>query len=159
MPSFNKVILVGNLTADPELKQTPSGVSVCRFTIAVQRRFGGRNVQGQTTADFFNVVAWRQSAEFVSRFFKKGRAILVCGQLQNNNWTDQQGNKRYATEVVADEVTFGAGKGDSQPQNTAFAGMGDFGSAPAYSAPASAPAVQPAAPKFEEIAGDEDLPF
>ena len=90
MPSFNKVILVGNLTADPELKQTPSGVSVCRFSIAVQRRFG-RNEQGQTTADFFNIVAWRQSADFVSRYFTKGRAILVCGQIQNDNWTDQQG--------------------------------------------------------------------
>ena len=154
MPSFNKVILVGNLTADPELKQTPSGVSVCRFSIAVQRRFG-RNEQGQTTADFFNIVAWRQSAEFVSRYFKKGRAILVCGQLQNNNWTDQQGNKRYSTEVVADEVTFAdSNRGDGTAPATAPNGnqyTPDSYGAPAYSSSS--------APDFEEVTGEDNLPF
>ena len=155
MPSFNKVILVGNLTADPELKQTPSGVSVCRFTIAVQRRFG-RNGEGQTPADFFNIVTWRQSAEFVSRYFKKGRAILVCGQLQNNNWTDQQGNKRYSTEIVADEVTFAdSNRGDGAP-GAAPAPSGNQYTPDSYGAPAY---TSGSAPAFEEVPGDSDLPF
>lgn len=158
MPSFNKVILVGNLTADPELKQTPSGVSVCRFTIAVQRRYSSRNAEGgQPTADFFNIVAWRQNAEFVSRFFKKGRPILVCGQLQNNNWTDQQGQKRYSTEIQADECQFvdsrqdgGAPASQSNSQNytpDAYSGS----STPAFN---SGNGVN-----FEEIPSDDGLPF
>ena len=154
---LNKVILMGRLTRDPELKYTPSNVAVCSFSIAVDRRYARPGEQRQ--ADFINIVAWRNTAEFVSKYFRKGSSIVVVGSIQTRDYTDQQGNKRYATEVVADEVSFGASKGDSQPQNTAFAGMGDFGSAPAYSAPASAPAAQPAAPKFEEISGDEDLPF
>ena len=157
MASLNKAILMGNMVADPELKQTPSGVAVCSFRIGVQRRF--KDANGQYASDFINIVAWRQQAEFVAKYFRKGSSIVVVGSIQTRDYTDQQGNKRYATEVVADEVSFGASKGDSQSQNPAFAGMGDFGSAPAYSAPASAPAVQPAAPKFEEISGDEDLPF
>ena len=81
MASFNKVILMGNMTADPELKQTTAGLSVCTFSIAVNRRFT-QSVQGQQTVDFMNIVAWRQQAEFVSRYFKKGNPILICGQLQ-----------------------------------------------------------------------------
>ena len=104
MASFNKVILIGNMTADPELKQTQTGTSVCSFSIAVNRRFS-KNEQGQTV-DFINIVAWRQSADFVCRYFKKGNPILICGQLQTRTWTDNQGQKRYATEVVADEVSF-----------------------------------------------------
>lgn len=102
--SFNKVILIGNMTADPELKQTQGGLSVCSFSIAVNRRFKGEN--GQQDCDFINIVTWKQQAEFVTRYFKKGQAILVCGQLQTRTWTDNQGQKRYATEVVADEVSF-----------------------------------------------------
>ena len=157
MASLNKVILMGNMVADPELKQTPSGVPVCSFRIAVQRKFKDQN--GQYVSDFFNIVAWRQTAEFVQRYLRKGSSAIVVGSIQNREYTDQQGNKRIFTEVQADEVSFGASKGDSQSAAPAFAGMGDYGSAPAYSAPASAPASQPAAPKFEEIAGDEDLPF
>ena len=157
MASLNKAILMGNMVADPELKQTPSGVSVCSFRIGVQRRF--KDANGQYASDFINIVAWRQQAEFVAKYFRKGSSIVVVGSIQTRDYTDQQGNKRYATEVVADEVSFGANKSDSQSAAPAFAGMGDFGSAPAYSAPAAAPAAQPAAPKFEEIAGDEDLPF
>lgn len=155
MPSFNKVILVGNLTADPELKQTPSGVSVCRFSIAVQRRFG-RNEQGQTTADFFNIVAWRQSAEFVARYFTKGRAILVCGQIQNDNWTDQQGVKHYSTSIVADEVTFAdskSGEGNAATGNAASGNQytpGNYGS-PTYNSSENN--------NFEEITSDDNLPF
>ena len=81
MASFNKVILIGNMTADPELKQTTSGTSVCSFSIAVNRRFAKAD-QGQQNVDFINIVTWRQSAEFVCRYFKKGNPILVCGQLQ-----------------------------------------------------------------------------
>ena len=87
MASFNKVILIGNMTADPELKQTAAGVSVCSFSIAVNRRFA-KTEQGQQTVDFINIVTWRQSAEFVSRYFKKGNPILVCGQIQTRTWTD-----------------------------------------------------------------------
>lgn len=154
MASFNKVILIGNLTADPELKQTPNGVSVCRFTLAVNRRFA-RAEQGQQTADFITVVAWRQSAEFVARYFRKGRPILVCGQIQSRSWTDQSGQKRYSTEVVADEVTFVENKSDTtvaggtQPQQQY--------TPDAYGAPSFSNA--PAAGNFEEIPGDDSLPF
>lgn len=103
MASFNKVILIGNMTADPELKQTSSGISVCSFSIAVNRRF---SKEGEQACDFITIQTWRQQAEFVSKYFKKGQAILVCGQLQTRTWNDNNGNKRYATEVVADEVSF-----------------------------------------------------
>ena len=109
--AFNKVILIGNLTADPELKQTQGGLSVCSFNIAVNRRFKGEN--GQQDCDFITIVAWRQQAEFVCKYFKKGQAILVCGQLQTRTWNDNNGNKRYATEVVADEVSFVGNKESS----------------------------------------------
>ena len=108
MASFNKVILIGNMVADPELKQTPSGISVCRFRLAVQRKF--TKEEGQQTADFLEVVAWRQTAEFVSKYFKKGNPILVCGQIQSRNWEDSNGVKRYSVEILADEVSFVASK-------------------------------------------------
>jgi single-strand DNA-binding protein len=152
MASFNKVILIGNLTADPELRQTPTGTSVCRFTIAVNRR-NARAESGQQTADFITVVAWNKSAEFVAHYFRKGRPILVCGRIQTGSWTDQQGNKRYTTEVVADEVSFvdsarnEAGSGVPGGQYTP-----DAYAAPAYSNTASAAG-------FEELADDDNLPF
>ena len=147
MASFNKVILIGNMTADPELKQTTGGISVCSFSIAVNRRFT-KGEQGQQNVDFINIVTWRQSAEFVSRYFKKGNPILVCGQLQTRNWTDNQGVKRYVTEVVADEVSFVAPAGQNA-QGSGFAPEG-------YDAPTfnSAPGAS-----FEEIPNDESLPF
>ena len=151
MASFNKVILMGNLTQDPELKQTATGVSVCSFTIAVNRRFG-KNEQGQQTVDFFNIVAWRQTAEFVNRFFKKGNPILVCGQLQTRTWTDNMGQKKYATEVVADEVTFV----NPASQGAPAANSGAAYTPDAYGAPAfnSAQGVG-----FEELPNDDSLPF
>ena len=103
MASFNKVILIGNMTADPELKATASGISVCSFSIAVNRKY---NKDGNNECDFIEIQTWRAQAEFVSKYFKKGKPILICGQLQTRTWTDNQGQKRYATEVVADEVTF-----------------------------------------------------
>ena len=152
MASFNKVILIGNMTADPELKQTQTGTSVCSFSIAVNRRFS-KNEQGQTV-DFINIVAWRQSADFVCRYFKKGNPILVCGQLQTRTWTDNQGQKRYATEVVADEVSFVA----SANQNGVAPAGAPAGSytpdaygAPSYNSTGSA--------NFEELPSDGDLPF
>ena len=150
MASFNKVILIGNMTSDPELKQTASGISVCSFSIAVNRRFNKGAEQGQQTVDFINVVAWRQNAEFVSRYFKKGNPILICGQLQTRNWTDNQGQKRYTTEVVADEVSFVAAAAQA---NAAPAGSytPDAYGAPAFS---NAPSAN-----FEEIPSDSDLPF
>ncbi|MBQ8576571.1 MAG: single-stranded DNA-binding protein [Clostridia bacterium] len=160
MPSLNKVILMGNMVAEPELKQTPSGVAVCSFRIGVQRRF--KDANGTYASDFINIVAWRQQAEFVARYFHKGSSIIVVGSIQSRDYTDQQGNKRYVTEVVADECSFGSAKGDGTGAAPAFAGTGDAGQTPYYapqSAPAAAPAQQPAAPKFEDIGGDEDLPF
>ena len=154
MASFNKVILIGNMTADPELKQTAGGVSVCSFSIAVNRRFAKAD-QGQQSVDFINIVTWRQQAEFVSRYFKKGNPILICGQLQTRTWQDPQSNqKRTATEVVADEVSFVTSAAQSGAQGGAANG-GAY-TPDAYGAPAfnSAPSVN-----FEEIPNDGDLPF
>jgi single-strand DNA-binding protein len=142
MASFNKVILIGNMTADPELKQTSSGISVCSFSIAVNRKFSKDSDQ---TCDFITVQTWRQTAEFVSKYFKKGKPILVCGQLQTRTWTDNQGNKRYATEVVADEVSFVGNNettADAKPQASAYMPS----------------AYQSAPSQFEELT-DGDLPF
>lgn len=143
MASLNKVILIGHMTADPELKQTPSGVSVCSFSIGVARKYTKPGEQSQS--DFINIVAWRNSAEFVARYFRKGSAICICGSLQTRSWTDTNGSKRYATEVVADEINFVERKSDS-PRNDD------------YQAPAFGGQMMDA-PKFEEIAGDDDLPF
>jgi len=148
--NLNKSILVGRLTSDPELKQTPSGVSVCTFSIAVNRRFASRDAAAQTQADFFNVTAWRASAEFVSKYFRKGSSICVIGSLQNRSWTDQQGAKHYATDIVADEVTFVDSRNDSA---AAAPYTNDAYSAPSFSSDAAA------APKFEELKTDDDLPF
>lgn len=109
--NLNKVILGGRLTSEPELRQTNTGIPVSSFTVAVNRRFVSKNAdaqqgQGAQTADFINVIAWRSNAEFVSRYFRKGSSICVVGSIQTRTWVDQQGTKRYATEVVADEVCF-----------------------------------------------------
>ena len=131
---FNKVILGGRLTDTPELKQTNSGTKVCTFSIAVNRPYS-KDQDKQT--DFINVVAWKQRAEFVAQYFKKGSSICIVGSIQTRTWTDQQGNKRYATDVVADEVSFVDGKNDN----------------------AAAPAAPKEAPKFEDVTEDDDLPF
>lgn len=143
MASLNKVILIGHLTADPELKQTPTGVSVCSFSIGVSRRYTKPGEQAQS--DFFNIVAWRSTAEFIAKYFRKGTAICICGSLQTRSWTANDGSKRYTTEVVADEATFVERKSDSVRND-------DF-QAPAFTAGPTE------TPKFEEIAGDDDLPF
>ena len=154
MASFNKVILIGNMTADPELKQTTGGISVCSFSIAVNRRFA-RAEQGQQNVDFINIVTWRQQAEFVSRYFKKGNPILICGQLQTRSWNDNQGQKRYATEVVADEVSFVASAAQSANGASIANGAGSSYTPEAY----GAPTFNSAGANFEEIPNDGDLPF
>ena len=151
MASFNKVILIGNMTADPELKQTAAGISVCSFSIAVNRRFAKAD-QGQQNVDFINIVTWRQSAEFVSRYFKKGNPILICGQLQTRNWTDNQGQKRYATEVIAEEVSFVV-----SAAQTASASQGGATYTPDADGEPSVNSTGSA--NFEELPSDGDLPF
>ena len=150
--NLNKVILCGRLTADPELKQTTSGIAVVSFSLAVNRRFQSKTADGAQAqqADFINVVAWRQTAEFISRYFRKGSALCITGSIQTSSWTDQQGQKRYATEVVADDAMFV----DSKNEGGAVGGTyTDTYNAPSYS---SSPAQ---APKFEELKTDDDLPF
>ena len=146
MASLNKVILIGHMTADPELKQTASGVNVCSFSIGVTRKYT-RGEQSQS--DFINIVAWRSTAEFIARYFRKGNAICICGSLQTRSWTANDGSTRYATEVVADDATFVEKKGEA----STFAPRGDDFQAPSFASDAGI------APKFEEVDGDEDLPF
>ena len=107
---MNKAILIGNLTRDPEVRSTGSGVSVCTFTIAVNRRFA--NQQGVREADFINIVAWRQTAELCGRYLAKGRKVAVVGSIQTRSYDAQDGSKRHVTEVVADEVEFISGPQD-----------------------------------------------
>lgn len=153
--NLNKVILGGRLTADPELKTTPQGVSVTSFSVAVNRSY--RKAGEEAQADFINVVAWRQTAEFISRYFRKGSSICIMGSIQTRSWTDNQGAKRYATEVVADEATFVDSKSEN-PASAHQSGDRQQGSyvPESYGAPSFA---SQATPKFEEIADDDDLPF
>lgn len=113
---LNKAVLMGRLTADPEQRVTPSGISVTRFSIAVDRRFD------KEKTDFINIVAWRQTAEFVTKYFSKGDMIAVAGSIQTDSYTDKDGNKRTSFEIVADEVSFCGSKKNEQPaQQTNFA--------------------------------------
>ena len=145
--NLNKVVLAGRLTNDPELKQTPSGVSVLSFTLAVNRRYASKNEQGenQTQADFITVVAWRNTADFIARYFKKGSAICITGSIQTRSWQDQQGQRRYATDIVADEAMFVDSRSES--------GMSDGYQTPSFSSAGSV------TPSFEEHNTDDDLPF
>ena len=149
--NLNKVILGGRLTADPELKQTQSGIPVVSFSIAVNRRYQSKDAPQQT--DFFNVTAWRATAEFVSKYFRKGSSICITGTIQNRTWTDQQGQKRYATDIVADEVMFVDSRQESSGIPAAPQYTPDAYSAPSFSTPAAS------APRFEEVKTDDDLPF
>lgn len=152
--ALNKVILFGRLTKDPEFRQTQSGTPVCRFTVACDRQFANKQT-GEREADFIECTAWRNTAEFISRYFCKGSAITVDGSLRNNNYTDSNGVKHYSYNVMAEQVGFGGKKEDSQPQRN----VPQFG------------AVEP--PKdnglsigdigdlgeFEEILSDGEVPF
>ena len=152
--NLNKVVLAGRITADPELKQTPSGVSVLRFTLAVNRRFTSKNSeQSEQQTDFISMVAWRQTAEFISKYFKKGSAICVTGSIQTRTWQDQQGQKRYGTDVVVDEAMFVDSRNESGNAQGAAYVPDAYGAAPSYSSNAGT------APNFEELNTDDDLPF
>lgn len=153
--NLNKVVLCGRLTADPELKQTQSGIAVVSFTLAVNRRYAGKNADGTNNqqADFISVVAWRQTAEFISRYFKKGSALCITGSIQTRSWQDQNGQKRYATEVVVDDAMFVDSRNDSGASgNTSYV-------PDAYGTPSFSSGNGAQAPNFEEIKTDDDLPF
>ena len=166
---LNHITIMGRLTRDPELRRTGSGVAVASFTVAVDRDFGGRD-GGERETDFIDCVAWRQTGEFVSKYFTKGSMIVVSGRLQIRNWNDKDGNKRRSAEVVADNVYFGESKRSSDA-GSAYGGStgssyGNYApnnggyNAPApsyggYSAPASAPASD-----FAMLEDDDaQLPF
>lgn len=149
--NFNKVILGGRLTADPELKQTASGLAVTTFTVAVNRRSSKAE---QRTADFITCVAWRQQAELISRYFRKGSCICIVGNIQTRNWTDQNGQKHYATEVIVEEVNFV----DSASESRGGAGQGGYNPYAEQSAPEFS-SNRDEAPKFEQMVDDDDLPF
>ena len=159
---LNKIILMGRLTRDPELRRTQSGTAVTSFSIACDRDF--KSQSGEKETDFIDVVAWRNTAEFVSKYFAKGRMAVVEGRLQIRDWTDREGGKRRSAEVVADNVYFGDSKRDSGGEY----GGSSYGAPPAYGAPSGgAPAAgRPSASgfgggsDFAEI-GEEDgeLPF
>lgn len=149
--NLNKVILCGRLCADPELKQTPNNVSVVSFTLAVNRRYQAKDGQSAPQADFISMVAWRQTAEFIARYFRKGSAICVTGSIQTRTWQDQNGQKRYATEVVVDEAMFVDSKNEG--------GAGQSYTPDAYTTPSFSSGNSAETPKFEELKSDDDLPF
>ena len=149
---LNHNIVMGRLTRDPELRRTGSGVAVASFTVAVDRDFGSRE-GGEKETDFIDCVAWRQTGEFVSKYFTKGRMAVVSGRLQIRNWTDKEGNKRRTAEIVADNVYFGDSKREGDSGNA-------YGSAPA--APAFGGYSAPAAPASDFAMLEDDdaqLPF
>lgn len=165
---LNKIFLQGRLVADPELRHTPSGVPVASFRLAVDRDFKSKD-SGERTADFVNIVAWRSTGEFVSKFFTKGRLALVEGRLQMRDYTDRDGNKRTAAEVVADNVYFCDSKRDGAaggylpggydaPPSNGYAPVppagGGYAPAPAAGGRMSAPS------EFAELSDDDgELPF
>lgn len=153
---LNKAILMGRLTRDPELRHTQSNIPVASFTLAVDRGYSRNNADGQQTVDFINIVAWRNTAEFVSKWFRKGQLVAVTGRIQVRSWTDRDNNSRTSYEIVADECFFAESKRDSAGGSMPSADNFGFGGAPA-SAPVP-PA--PSGSQFEELLdGDEDLPF
>ena len=148
---LNHIVIMGRLTRDPELRRTGSGVAVASFTLAVDRDFG-KNENGEKETDFIDCVAWRQTGEYVSKYFTKGRMAVVSGRLQIRSWTDKDGNKRRTAEVVADNVYFGDSRRDGDNAGSYSAPAGSFGG---YSAPASAPASD-----FAMLEDDDaQLPF
>lgn len=141
---LNKIFIMGRLTRDPELRRTQNGTAVTSFTMAVDRDF--KNADGTTDTDFIDVVAWRNTAEFVSKYFGKGRMAVVEGRLQLRDWTDKDGNKRRNAEVLADNIYFG----DSKKEGDSSGG---------YKAAGKAVDVEPEAGDFAEVEDDGDLPF
>ena len=134
---MNSVCLVGRLVRDPELRTTQNGTSVCSYTLAVDRQYKS---DGQPTADFISVISWSKAAEFVANYFTKGMRVFVVGRIQTRSWEDKEGNKRYATEVVSNQVGFADGKRDGRGNSNDYASSDDF------------------AGESEEIS-DADIPF
>lgn len=140
--ALNKCIIYGNISNDLELKQTTNGTSVCSFNVAVNRY--SKDPTETKKVDFLTVVAWSAKAEFVSRYFKKGQAIIVVGRLENRDWTDKQGNKRISTEIIAEEISFAGGKESSTE---------------AKNQPYTPSAYTQNQAQFEAIDDPENLPF
>ena len=163
---LNHIVIMGRLTRDPELRRTGSGVAVASFSVAVDRDFAGRE-NGERETDFIDCVAWRNTGEFVSKYFTKGSMIVVSGRLQIRSWTDKEGNKRRTAEVVADNVYFGESKrneGGSYSNGNSYGGNSYGGNT--YSAPAApsfgshaAPAAAPASDFAMLDDDDAQLPF
>ena len=153
---LNKIFIMGRLTRDPELRRTQSGTPVTSFSLAVDRDF--KSQSGEKETDFIDVVAWRSTAEFVAKYFTKGRMAVVEGRLQIRDWQDKDGNKRRSAEVVAANVS----SGDSRPAGNGGNSFNDgpsYNSAPAYSAPTGGYAA-PVGGDFAEIDDEDgDLPF
>lgn len=158
--AINKVILMGRLTADPELRQTQSGISVCQFTVAVTRNYQGQN--GERQSDFVNVVAWKQTAEFIARYFLKGRLILVEGELRTRTYDDKRypDVRHYVTEVYADNVSFGETKSSANSSPTQNNGNYVTGNSSTVNASnAQNTALSGDMSDFEEVISDSELPF
>ena len=162
---LNHIVIMGRLPRDPELRRTGSGIAVASFTVAVDRDFGGRD-GGEKETDFIDCVAWRQTGEFLSKYFTKGSMIVVSGRLQIRNWTDKEGNKRRSAEVVADNVYFGESKrGSEGTSNYSSYGNSNGGynsnpaPAPSYGGGYSAPAAAPASDFAMLEDDDAQLPF
>ena len=131
---LNQIIIQGRLTAAPDLRRTPNDVAVCSFTVAVDRDHKP-NDDGEKQADFINCVAWRQTAEFISRYFRKGSSLCITGSIQTRNWLDQQGQKRYTTEVVVDEAMFVDSRSENQQRTAAAPAAGGQYAPEAYATP------------------------
>ncbi len=167
---LNRIIIMGRLTRDPELRHTQSGVAVASFTLAVDRDFRDKTT-GEKSTDFIDVVAWRQTGEFVSKYFAKGRMAVVEGRLQIRDWTDKEGNKRRNAEIVAENVYFGESKRDADGSGYGGGSYGSSGGSYGASSggrasarPASAPGADYGLPaegdQFSELADDDgELPF
>lgn len=136
---LNHVVVMGRLVADPDLKTTPSGVSVCNIRLACDRDYKDK-ATGERETDWLNVTAWRGTADYINQYFTKGRMIVVSGRLQTRNYTDKDGNKRTATDIVAENAYFADSKRDSAAQNDPLAQLSE-------------------SQEYRELADDEDLPF
>lgn len=155
---LNHIVLMGRLTRDPELRRTGSGIAVASFTLAVDRDFGSRD-GGEKETDFIDIVAWRNTAEFVSKYFTKGRMAVVSGRLQIRNWNDKDGNKRRSAEVVADNVYFGDSRRDGDSGSSYG---GSYSSPSSHTAPQQSAYTAPAAPASDFAMLEDDdaqLPF
>lgn len=153
---LNKAILMGRLTADPEHKQTPNGISVTSFSIACDRNFADK--EGNRGTDFINIVAWRQTADFICKYFAKGRMIAIEGSIQTRNYEDKQGNKRTAFEVVAEQVYFADSKQGNDNQKSAATNFPAPSAPAAFNEPAKGSSFSVG--DFEEIdTDDSELPF